>query len=124
MYTMIDGEPVDLGVAFGYCFLPEVFGNSSVMSFSPAGDNETWQGHPYCESQEDAVLWLTERGIAGQVMRFAHHEAPEDRGVEYRVWVTSGVVAKVEGITLEEKCPKYAKAVEWSKAYGKRLRAI
>lgn len=114
MYTMINGKPVNLGTAYGYCFLPMVHGGREMMSFSPAGDNETWEAHPFLEGQEEAEKWLRERGLAGEVMRYAHHEPPEDRDDSYRPWVTAGVVAKIEGEPLQNKSPKYAEAFAWS----------
>lgn len=124
MYTMIDGEPVNVGVAFGYCYVPQVYGSGSLLAFSPAGDGETWDAHPYLETQEEAVRWLEERGLGGEVLRYAHHEFPQDRGEDYRPWITSGIVAKVEGEKLEVKNGKYAEAAEWSRQHGQRLREI
>jgi hypothetical protein len=115
MYTLIDGEPVQLGIAYGYCFLPLAEGGRELMSFSPAGDNEAWEPHPFLEAQGEAEKWLRDRGLAGEVLRYAHHEALEDRNDSYRPWVTAGVVAKIEGEPLQNKSPKYAEALEWSK---------
>jgi len=124
MYTMIDGEPVNVGVAFGYCYVPQVYGSGSLLSFSPAGDNETWELHPYLDTQEEAEEWLRSRGLGGEVLRYAHHEFPQNRDENYRPWITSGIVAKVEGDTLDLRSRRYKEAAEWAAEYGRRLREI
>lgn len=123
MYTMIDGQPVNLGYAYGYCFVPQVYGEQAVMALSPAGNLVDWKLHPYCETKQEAIDWLESRGLKGEILRYAHHEPPELRAGDYRPWVTAGVVAKVEGEYLEAKSPHYVEAVEWAREMGRRLRA-
>ena len=119
MYTMIDGQPVNLGEAYGYCFLPEVFDDRGApIALSPAGDKETWSPHPFLSTKLQAEDWLLGRGLKGQVLRYAHHKPEDERDAEYRLWVTAGVVSQVNGITLREYSPTFAEASDWAKAVG------
>lgn len=125
MYVMIDGSPVDLGVAYGYCYLPEVFDDRGApIALSTAGDKANWNLHPFFEDALGATLWLKDRGVKGQVLRYAHHKPIEKRDESYRPWVTAGVVAQVEGMALREYSPAYAEAADWSKALGDKFRSI
>lgn len=125
MYTLINGSPVPLGEAFGYCYHPEVAGRSKdeMLGYSPVDKPNDWQNHPYLDTMEEAVEWLKVRGVAGRVMRYAHHEVSTGRGHTYRPWVTSGYVATVDGLTLFEKQAEYREACEWCDDYSRRIRA-
>lgn len=124
MYTIIDGEQVDLGVAYGYCYQPQVIGQrgETARSYSPI-DGE-WNIHPYFDTAAEAVQWLVDRGVAGEVMRFAHDKPVDKRGDDYSPWVTSGVVATVDGETLYEKLESFRAAVEWARKQGERFRNV
>lgn len=101
MYTVINGEEIPLGEAFGYCYLPQIKSlNGEMISYSPLED---FSFNPYLDSQEQAEAWLRDRGLAGQVLRFAHHKSIEERGEDYSPWVTSGVVATISGKVIQIK---------------------
>jgi hypothetical protein len=113
---------------FGYCYLPLIFVKSGTMyttaSYTIHGYNKELQGeiekpddpkfapfghnlgyHPFFATREEAVKWLKDRGLYGEVLRYAHHKPLKDRvptweyeGVlreyrwkQYHPWLTAGV---------------------------------
>ncbi len=110
------------GNRYGYCFQPHVFQKSGSAGFytsswfTPHGFNPELQSpspyskvnygvHPYFAKAEDAVKWLKDCNLTGEVMRYAHHKSVEARvpewkfqsivrewrWEEYRPWLTAGV---------------------------------
>ncbi len=106
---------------FGYCYQPRTFeksgtaGFSTASSYTPHGFNPELQDpsirgsdygwHPYFATREEAVQWLKDKGLFGEVQKYAHHRAVDDRGPkwefesfgrryewkEYHPWLTAGV---------------------------------
>lgn len=117
MYTVIDGKNVDLGEAYGYCYRPEILSKegreySTLAPFDP--DSKDWKVTPWLDSLSEASVWLSSRGLAGQVFWYAHHEAAQERKEKYVPWVTAGIAAKVEGKSLYEAIPEYRAAWDWA----------
>jgi hypothetical protein len=122
--TIKGSRCTDWGDRYGYCYQPQHYqvassGMATASSFSTYGiapdqvisphDRHPCGHHPYCSTVEEAVQWLRDRGLAGQVMRYAHHKpvservptwewCPIERGhvwKQYAPYLTAGVVAAV-----------------------------
>lgn len=110
----------DSGACYGYCYQPQILSSpekpvSGLSSYTehgyrpgidpPSKYGPGYNWHPYCATREEAVQWLLDRQLLGQVQRYAHTIEPRDRTkpVEsvrgfnsylishYRPWLTAGV---------------------------------
>lgn len=111
---------------YGVCYQPEIFTSpgakvtgTSTLSEHGAIEKNVYPSigyHPFFAVKQEAVNWLRERKLLGQVLRYSHHKPPEDRGPEWMqlgrdndgMWspyhprMTAGVVAIVTDETPVE----------------------